>query len=133
MMDVLVQLHYLEQIVLKILELLPVTLDYPFLRTDHSLQLLDSTVVLLDSPVKFHTMSLRLDLLVDSLLLLITSFTLYFFYHLPQMLIFVEDILQGTLRLTRGVGLLNAASWVFSQDHATVRLGRAHLLISPLN
>lgn len=80
LVDILVQLHYLEQVVLKILELLLITTNDFLLRCHNLLHLLNLLRVQRIATTEFHLETFRLHLLVDPVLL-ICLFPLNAFNH----------------------------------------------------
>ena len=120
-MNVFVELHQFHEIVFKVFEFFPVTPYNPLLRTDHTLQLVNSLIIVLDSTIELHSMSLRLNLLVDSLIF--KSFLISnLFDHLSKLLVFIENFLERALRLAIRIVLLNAAPGIFGIDDSPVEL-----------
>lgn len=111
MVDVLVQLHYLEQVVLEVLELLSIAFDDLLLRVHYVLELSDAAAVLLVSSVKFCLIALGLRLLVYPGLFC-SFLPSELFNHLPKVLVFLLNVLEGALGLG-GARLRQATPGVF--------------------
>ena len=80
---------------------------------------------MVDSAIELHMVPLRLELLVDSLVLY-CLLGFYFIDHLTDLFVLVEDLLEGTLGLASGVVLLQVAPGVLGEDDPSVGLGRCH-------
>lgn len=123
MVDVLVQLHYLEQVVLEVLELITIAFNDPFLGTGDPLEFLDAVFVLFNPAVELYLVALWFDLLVDLCAYLLAALlVVYLLDHLPEVLVLVIDVLQGSLRLVSG----EAAPRVLPHDDPPVWPLRIH-------
>ena len=123
MVDVLVQLHYLEQVVLEVLELLTVPFDDPFLGISDLLEFLDVVVVMFYPAVELNLVAFGLHLLVDlCTYFLAPLLVVNLLDHLPEMLVLIVDILQRSLRLISR----EAASRILPHNDSSVQSLRIH-------